>query len=724
MNDLESMSGRATEKAGENEIALLKEAIDEIRSDVGEAVIARRSTNADIRYCRWDGQGDDGRKRKKNLGRDAFPFEGASDNRIRLADKVILEHVRDYKIAARRATPRVTGMEGLDEAGASRVSTLIRWLIKNQWGAKYYRELELLGNWMEGDCPAVAFLGVWWRQELALTAKRIDRNQFVADALNVLGPEATPEDTQRLADAAFMPGMEDVLQQGLMAAYPDLNEAKAKRAAGELFRDGETLVPIPYVRVNVPELEALRLYDDVWVPANTRDLETARIVFLRRWFSRAQVRERAAAEGWSDEFVAALIGDDENDGAEKKSCFPDLDQGDDAKAIDAYESATPRAGLYEVVWAYRRATDPDGRMGVMVTTFSGVTGLAAKASELLDYAHGKIPMVEFARERLTRRLLDSRPVTELVMTQQQSLKLMADSVEDHVQVFTNPPLVKGKGTPKYQVALAPFGQLEENPRENVRFLDRPAYPQAAEGHRLYVQAEVDDYFGRENQALAPERALEARQARVDGFLASLADALMMAVQLCQQYMRDEDVQRIVGGAGVQLGRSREEIQGAFDLVMVMDMRDLDQEYVLSKAKVLLENVRPLDVRSALPYEQFLTQIVAAIDPNWADMIPPMDQADARVISDEQGNYVKILAGVEPPMPEKPDNPTLRMQVLQAAHAPRQQNPGAFPEMAPATMAMLENRVKYLTQAMQQEQNAVIGRVGTKPVDVESLKSEG
>ena len=50
------------------------------------ADLERLTNSDDIRFCRWSGQSDDGKKHSENLpnNRQAFPFEGASDVRNRL----------------------------------------------------------------------------------------------------------------------------------------------------------------------------------------------------------------------------------------------------------------------------------------------------------------------------------------------------------------------------------------------------------------------------------------------------------------------------------------------------------------------------------------------------------------------------------------------------------------------------------------------------------------
>jgi hypothetical protein len=710
----------------EDEMHALKEDLQDIAADIGTNVLSERTINSETRLCQWTGQSDDGRKRKNSLGKEAFPFEGASDTRVRLADKVINEHVQEYLTAATRAVPRVMGTESNDESFAARITMLVKWLIKSQWGPDYLTELELLSQWMEGDTPAVSELGVFWRQELAVENREVTRETIMAEYLERLAPamedEAAADGVLQELQALLMnPSRIDEVTAILEALYPNLIGRRAKTAAKRLLEDGYVDVPVPYVRRNIPELQALRLYEDVFFRSNVTDLNTAPRVYLRRWLTRAEVREWAVRDEWDKAFVTELLGDEGERGQEGKSALVDTSLQQIEEVTKVTDTIDPRKGLYEVMWCYSRGVLSDGTIGIFCRVFNGLCETPATERRLCEDNTGRYPFVAFSRERLTRRLVDSRSVSELVLTQQNSLKLVADSVEDHVQVLTNPPVIKPRGSPRYQLCLSPFGEIEANPRDNVRFLDRPPYPVAAEKHREYVQWEVDDYFGRENKDVPETRSVLARQKRINGFLAGLSEALMIAVQLSQRYMSDEDVQRVAGTTWQ--ARSTKEIQGRFDLHLSFDVRDLDAEYLVKKGEMVMKYARPLDSKGTVPWESYVRNMLEAIDPNWADIMPPPDAVSAQVQKDEQQAYMMIMTGIEPNMPEKIDAPRLRLNMIAEAHRPRMQNPQAFPPISPISEAMLQNRVKYLEQQATQEQNAVIGRVGAKPVDVDAVAAE-
>lgn len=717
-NLLEQATGdgeRAVSKAdAEDELHALKDAISEIRTTVADYITARRQTARGTLWCEWAGQSEDGRKRGADLGEDAEPFEGASDNRVRLAERLANEHKRQIVAAATRAAPKAVGTESSDTGGASRIETLIGWLIRNQWGSDFRRQIELLAWWQEVDSPAGAICMVDWEREFSIRMTKATPDELVGLYLAAIGPQATDADGADAAQIVYSRLREPDLIAMLQALYPDLRPARAAKAARQIYDERQAEIPEKYARVNMPRIAARRLYYDVFFPANTTDIQRARIVMVRDWPSKAEVLERAATQGWADSFVTELLKH------EGESAW-DTDTGAE-RVIDETGESNRHAGQYEVLTAYRKAASDEGAIGIYVTTFSGLCTEVAKPTELFDRAHGKYPFVYFSREILTERLIDSRGVPEIRQTDQMTLKLLKDSFEDHVQVNMQPPLM-GPSKARFKLTFGPKAFLEKGARETYEYLQRPPYPQAADRYWTEVRRDINEDDGRPGPDVDPLLVQLAMQDRVDRFLASLADVFMMVVQLCQEFMEDADVQRVVGGSGLPIARTVAEIQGKYDVRLSFDVRDLDMEAVIGKAKVILEFLKPLDVRAILPYEQIVARLLGAIDPNLADMVASVKQADAREIADERAGFVGMLNGVEPPMAEGGINAPMRIQTLQQLIGERQSNPAAYPPVSPIAQAMVENRMKYLTFQQQQMQNADTGRMGTTPVDPGEVNSE-
>ena len=92
------------------------------------ANVTELNLNDDLRYCRWNGQTSDGKKFSKNRDEDdpALPFEGASDTRVRLIDRVINEQVALWMNALKNSKLGVSGRTSEDTQYAGAMTTLDR----------------------------------------------------------------------------------------------------------------------------------------------------------------------------------------------------------------------------------------------------------------------------------------------------------------------------------------------------------------------------------------------------------------------------------------------------------------------------------------------------------------------------------------------------------------------------------------------------------------------
>ena len=83
----------------------------------------------------------------------------------------------------------------------------------------------------------------------------------------------------------------------------------------------------------------------------------------------------------------------------------------------------------------------------------------------------------------------------------------------------------------------------------------------------------------------------------------------------------------------------------------------------------------------------------------------------------------MLAGIEPKMTEGAINAQARLQVIQEENQKRQQFPQEFSPVSPASIKIIENRMKYLGFQIQQQQNAQTGRLGTEPLGPNDMGPE-
>ena len=123
--------------------------------------------NANIRFCKWVGQTDDGKKNGDN----AYPWEGASDIRFPLIDDHINTNVATLVEAERRAKINATPVEGADTKRANLVTSFMKWLTRAKM-TELPSEVELAANFWEEKGGFIA--GVFWDKHVSKWQEKID----------------------------------------------------------------------------------------------------------------------------------------------------------------------------------------------------------------------------------------------------------------------------------------------------------------------------------------------------------------------------------------------------------------------------------------------------------------------------------------------------------------------------------------------------------------------
>lgn len=689
-----------------DELRGFKDELQTIAKSDGYNLAARRATAHRTRFCSWEGQSPDGRKHATAQdGKPAFPFEGAADVRHRLADMIVNERVMILTAAALRSRPSVVGLDLPGMGLGRKLTTLLNWMLANRLGADYVREIVRLASYQEGDSPGVAVLGVWWNQEVALEMRTLT----LAELHTVLTQLGVPPDRLGQLEAQlYNPAQDAASAEALQQLLPELSPARARKMVSELREQGHTRYPAKYLKSDQPRLVAYRLYEDLFLPANTTHLQRARCLFLREWLTEVELRSRQQTHGYSAEFVRQAL---EKEGA---SAFPALSV-DDAGTIEELPSTDTiqeRKGLFEIITCLYRAVNEDSVPGIYYATFHHAVDVPAHARKLLEFAHGQYPFVWFSRELLNSRLIDSRGVPELTATEQYSAKLLRDSFLDHTSISTVPPLKVPASRGKLRLAIGPLQKIEERRPGEVSWMAPPQYPQSNPMAYEQLSAYVNEYFGRLAANVPPTLAQLHLQHMTTLFLASLTEALTQLLQLCQQFISDAALQAITGDDGLPLARSRAEIQGQFRTELTFDPRHLDLEYLKQVVELLTKVVLPIDTPNVVDREYWIRWILNAVNPFLGTHgLRPAEVAQANEVKDEQNNFVQIAAGIEPPMLPEGQNFPLRLKVLEEI---AQKNPEAVQKLTPVSRAILEARVKHLQNQVQQLQNAQIGRAVGQP----------
>lgn len=654
-----------------------------------------------IRFTRWTGQTTDGRKHSESLpeGKEAFPWEGASDTRIPLADQIINDTVDVLTTSFSRATLKIGGTEIGDSQAAGVASNMMRWQRDTKLYHTLNREAELLAQYGQQYGWSALFVG--WEQKSAVKGRKMTMQDVMAIAQQ-------SEELASLPEMVQDPDSEDAVVEILQAQSPGLGKRKARKAVRELRDTGETTLPQAYLAVNQPAVVALKPWEEISLPPETVDLQSARVIFRRVFMTEVELRAKVVDEGWSEEWVEAAVKT-----AGRSTEFHDFS----LQLSDLTSDHVDRQdNLIEVVYAYSRQLDDNNIPGIYYTIFSPIaqTGEGGEdihaKHELLDYVHCRYPFVEYRREKLKRRITESRGVPEICRTWQDEIKTQRDSIYDSTSFETLPPIMVNK-----RLGLAnkvgPAVQLPVMKAGDYEFMRPPArQPSTAFNLIEAVSRQADEYFGRANQGVPPVQTQIKQQRLVNNWLTVWTEAYQQMFQLSLQYLSPEEIARITGTNIIP-----ESDMYQFDFVLKFDVRELDTEFVNSKLSNIAQYVVPQDVSGVLDRNKLIGMITRAISPDIAEeLVIDQTPASQKMYEEVKGQIGQMMLGNEATYTENDPAAQTKLQYAQEIVG---RNPKAQAALEGDELfrQLFENYTKNLQMSLMQQQNAQIGRIGVSQV---------
>lgn len=696
----------------------------------------------ETRYTLWNGQSADGRKWASNIGRPPFPWDGCSDYRAKLAEEVILENVARIKAAVFRGQYQATAQDIDKMPGSQTATRLLNYVMKALMQPDLRDQIDFAAQWQQ--TYGLSILHVRWQTETRMEPVTVTLDQIVEMALaaaaqspmgqqlaaaqdvqglGALGQQSVEETLALIQD----PANERTVAEQIQSMAPHLSPRQARAIVSDLRETGASTYPAPRTAVNRPKWQALRAQVDVFFPRETRDLQAAPWVAVIEDYTRDQLRDMERVQGWSREFIDAVEQNqrgkrvDEAMGGISTSLSESfLRTGIETGSHRSYGTVDEqREGLYQVIRIYYRAVDRRGFPGVFEAVLHpGVPGVVGKAG-LAPCAHGQYPFVAFRRERTVPALIESRGVPEILETDQAAVKVQRDSRTDRTELNALPPLIVSSNRGGGRYPLHPGAQVPARANSTTEFLRMPTFDTQTLEIEQAFRDDTSRYFGRHMKDGDPATMMLKQQEVVDDFLTDLIAAVKLTWADCQQYLSPTTIAR-VGGVGAQsmpTTVTRDEIQGQYDFTVTFDVRDLDMEFLTKKLGLLNDFVLTADTLGVVDRAAWAQMVGNAIDPNAAALIlrdPQEAQADE--IDDEKRALAMISAGVEPAMIEGGQNHAARLQVLQQAIQANPQLMQRYQEEGDEIFkALVDARMQHHSHQVEQQQNAVTGRMGAAPV---------
>lgn len=688
--------------------------------------------NDQIRYALWANQSSDGKKHS-NGDYEAFPFEGAADGQVFLANSVIDELTAVLVVSFWRAMVRAVGVQGTEreQSLGGYTTRLMEWLANTKLRKDLVREVELSAQYLL--TYGVCVLKPTWVRELGR-----DRHRLTLEQLGQIAAQSPPGSPLAMLPALVLdPAQEDVAvaavrqvadeltrrafsevlgedAEDLLADF-ELPERDAQKFVRGLRNEGLGEIRLPYFVKNQPGVTALKPWEDVFFHPESTDLQRTR-VFEREWVTEVELRTRGKLEGWDADWIEQAA---KCKGYASTWTVDGLGNDRLLNAPWDYNWMPRSSELIEIIHAYVPQVDDDGVRCVTHTILhakvtrddlTGKDNLCAK-SERLELDHGQMPFVAGLRERTRRRLSSARGIPQLLNTRQREIKVQRDGLVDYTSVSVFPPVNIYEDAMGTIFKFGPAVQNSVTPGREPKFLDIPAkgVPAAFELMQT-IEREVANDFGLAGAEVPPVRQQVKQQMLVNTFLLMWTEAFQQIFGLCGQFMAEGEFQRVTGSReplpkGRAMGRQE-------DLMLTLDVRELDMEFVVAQYKAIATGVIPLDQDNVVDKGKLVRIMLRSINPSLAqEIIRGEGGGPQQVMQRVQSDLMRMLMGFEPEY-GRDDDPTAGMR-MQAAQQVMQTNPKI--QQALQSDPDFAERVKKYGENIQfnleQQQNKVTGRVG-------------
>lgn len=652
--------------------------------------------------CVWKGQNPSG-VLKNTKDAEAWPFEGASDQRVRWGDDAFQEYLSMIMVALDSGRIEIVcnGSEDAERKAAA-IQNIIGWC-RSKMGAKWYRQIMAMLRYMIVDTPAVAALDVDWKTRRTMGVKRLVRetlqSEYVTFVGNVAGDETLGPDDAAYEFSSVLEGEGD--ERSFMRVASFLTDVKGCRESDvedileALAADGVCEALATAATWEGPEIRALRYGDDFVMPENTEDFDYADPLIRQQWCTESQLREMATDGEWNAEWVDETLkhkGESFYQG--KMSVF---DHEDFKNSVN-------------ICWFYTAETDADGVTTRYVTVMSLADG-SAFGKRVLHSRRGRWDTVFFQREVLANNCLASRGLANICAPDQGLAKAISDMANNNALIGSLPP-VKAKGARVRNVVLEPLSFIEMGASDDIAFMQPPAYPATAKNRVEELKADLLHFLGLPDG----KTDVTVRAKSFSAWMMSQFEELYKRlVETVQDNASDAILAAVTGLSDIAVLR-REDVDGDFQVSLKFNPANMNHKDLIDRATALGQIIAPMDSKNEIDRGPVVKDVFRALFPELVNTsFRTEGEMAADDIEEEKKNFVQIKAGVMPKMDTDGKwNYEARLQFYRQL---QQENPDAIAEMSEASQEMFGRWIQALEmQARQFGENATIGRTGVQGVN--------
>jgi len=689
----DSVSESLTYVSAEPDIESLRYAYDQSVVEL-EAYFDLCRESYDERRNWWPGKSRDLRKH----GADAFPWEGASDMESHVIDERITRLVSLFMASLSRANIRAFPVEVQDVARAKVVSNFLKWMISSGYISRFSREMELGANYLLERGLLISYVG--WHSEDRKFLQRLDLNQIA---------QVNPQ----LAELVLSGQNEDQVISLLQNSFDGVTAKRAKKALAELADVGSAELPVVRRQVNAPEVKTLAPDGDFIFPPYVTDPQRAPYCFWKTYYTAQELQNKVATDGWDEDFVDLVI--DRYRGVNIDSIEREQEG---RRSLSLTDNAYEAEELIEIVYGFQRLVDKeDGSEGIYCTVFhkefSGDGDVPGFAKFELLNGYEDYPVVVTKLSEDSKRLYDTMTVPSLLKGIQQQVKIERDSRIDRNSLATVPPILHPVG--QAPTDWGPGRYVPYRRKGDIDFGPTPPYNQGSLEMEKTMEQQADRLVGLDE--VSPISQIR-KQFLVDKFLSHCAEVISQCYRCFQRFGPDQIFFRVTGVPDPQMFNKGNADEN-FDVTISYDVLNTDPEKQENKLNQMVSLLQ-LDRNGRINVDNLLTLIAGSVDPVLADgVLEPVEVAQEKLLKDITDDLSKIYSGIE--VPARPSGAQAALQVIQQYS----QQPDVQQRLQEdeAFAARLQKYAGQYQFAIQQAQNAQIGRIGTQPAQMGQMQTQ-
>ena len=690
----DSVSESLTYVSAEPDIESLRYAYDQSVVEL-EAYFDLCRESYDDRRNFWPGKSRDLRKH----GADAFPWEGASDMEAHVIDERITRLVSLFMASLNRANIRAFPVEVQDVARSKVVSNFLKWMISSGYISRFNREMELGANYLLERGILISYVG--WHSEDRKFLQRLDINQI---------GQVNPQLAQLIIDGQN----EDQVISLLQKSFNGVTVKRAKKALAELASVGSAELPIVRRQVNAPDVKTLAPDGDFIFPPYVTDPQRAPYCFWKTYYTPQELENKVITDGWDESFVDLVI--DRYRGVNIDSIEREQEG---RRSLSLTDNAYEAEELIELVYGFQRLIDKeDGSEGIYCTVFhkefSGNGDVPGYAKFELLNGYEDYPVVVTRLSEDSKRLYDTMTVPNLLRGIQQQVKIERDSRIDRNSLATVPPILHPVG--QAPTDWGPGRYVPYRRKGDIDYGPTPTYNQGSLEMEKTMEQQADRLVGLDEGS--PSSQIR-KQFLIDKFLSHSAEVVSQCYRCFQRFGPDQIFFRVTGVPDPQMFNKGNADEN-FDVTISYDVLNTDPEKQENKLNQMVSLLQ-LDRNGRINVDNLLTLIAGSVDPVLADgVLEPVEVAQEKLLKDITDDLSKIYAGIE--VPARPSGAQAALQVIQQYS--QQQDIQKRLQEDEAFAARLQKYAGQYQFAVQQAQNAQIGRVGTAPAQMGQMQTQG